>query len=45
MVNTALTLSQRTWTCGCGAVHDRDRNAAQNLLAAMHANHVIDVAG
>jgi putative transposase len=27
-------LSVRTWTCGCGAVHDRDLNAAKNILAA-----------
>ncbi|WP_222718724.1 zinc ribbon domain-containing protein [Actinokineospora xionganensis] len=32
-------LADRAWTCGgCGAVHDRDRNAATNLLAAMLAN-------
>jgi len=24
----------RTWTCGCGITHDRDVNAAKNLLAA-----------
>lgn len=24
----------RTWTCGCGATHDRDVNAARNVLAA-----------
>ncbi|MEU7823731.1 transposase [Catellatospora sp. NPDC049133] len=29
-----LPLSQRTWTCQCGTVHDRDVNAAKNLLAA-----------
>ncbi|MEU5893309.1 RNA-guided endonuclease TnpB family protein [Streptomyces sp. NPDC047461] len=30
-----LPLSARTWTCGnCGMVHDRDVNAANNLLAA-----------
>ena len=29
-----LPLQVRTWTCGCGTVHDRDVNAAQNLLAA-----------
>ncbi|MGC5019197.1 RNA-guided endonuclease InsQ/TnpB family protein [Micromonospora sp. DT47] len=26
-------LSVRSWTCGCGAVHDRDVNAARNVLA------------
>jgi len=30
-INDKLTLSMREWTCGCGARHDRDRNAAQNL--------------
>jgi putative transposase len=30
-----LSLSTRHWTCpGCGARHDRDHNAAQNILAA-----------
>src|SRR5690606_19173634 len=30
--NDALTLKDREWTClGCGTVHDRDYNAAQNL--------------
>ncbi|MER7008079.1 RNA-guided endonuclease TnpB family protein [Dactylosporangium sp. NPDC000555] len=36
-INSALTLSDRTWACACGAEHDRDHNAARNLLAAMHA--------
>jgi putative transposase len=28
----SLALAERTWTCdGCGATHDRDRNAATNL--------------
>ena len=30
-----MPLSVRTWTCGeCGAAHDRDVNAAQNLVRA-----------
>ncbi|MGW3612611.1 zinc ribbon domain-containing protein [Micromonospora sp. NPDC005163] len=30
-----MTLGVRVWTCpGCDAVHDRDVNAARNLLAA-----------
>ena len=30
-INSELKLSDRTWICDCGAVHDRDRNAACNL--------------
>ncbi|MEU2403394.1 RNA-guided endonuclease TnpB family protein [Streptomyces rubiginosohelvolus] len=29
-----MPLRIRTWTCDCGAVHDRDVNAARNILAA-----------
>jgi putative transposase len=29
-----MPLHVRAWTCACGAVHDRDVNAAQNVLAA-----------
>lgn len=37
VINAGLTLSDRTWICQCGAEHDRDHNAARNLLTAMHA--------
>jgi len=30
-VNEELALSDRTWACTCGAVHDRDLNAAINI--------------
>lgn len=30
-INSELTLADRKWTCGCGAVLDRDLNAACNL--------------
>ena len=33
----AMPLTIRTWTCGCGTTHDRDVNAAINLLAAGRA--------
>ncbi|WP_461090709.1 zinc ribbon domain-containing protein, partial [Streptomyces incanus] len=29
-----MPLHVRTWTCRCGITHDRDVNAAKNLLAA-----------
>ncbi len=32
-VHVGLTLADREWTCdGCGVVHDRDLNAAKNLM-------------
>lgn len=31
-INKELTLKDRVWTCSCGAVLDRDFNAANNIL-------------
>jgi putative transposase len=33
-------LAVRSWQCPCGAVHDRDVNAAQNILAAGQAERL-----
>jgi putative transposase len=33
-VQDRMPLSMREWTCRCGAVHDRDVNAARNIRAA-----------
>jgi putative transposase len=30
-INADLTLRERVWICTCGAIHDRDLNAAHNI--------------
>ena len=35
-LQATLPLSVRRWTCDCGATHDRDENAARNILAVGH---------
>ncbi|MEU0485296.1 transposase [Streptosporangium sp. NPDC006013] len=41
-VATSMPLDVRSWACPCGAVHDRDVNAAINILAAGQADRPND---
>ncbi|MGI5183370.1 RNA-guided endonuclease InsQ/TnpB family protein [Dactylosporangium sp. CA-152071] len=38
-INEKMTLNVRAWDCPCGAAHDRDVNAALNVLAAGQADN------
>jgi putative transposase len=38
VIGHAKPLHVREWTCGCGAVHDRDVHAARNILAVGRAD-------
>lgn len=40
VVDGPKPLAVRSWTCRCGAVHDRDVNASKNILAAGQAERL-----
>jgi putative transposase len=41
-ITEKMTLNVRTWDCPCGSYHDRDHNAAKNILAAGQADRLND---
>ncbi|WP_375155157.1 zinc ribbon domain-containing protein [Micromonospora sp. 4G55] len=41
-INDKMALNVRTWKCPCGSTHDRDANAAINVLAAGRAESLND---
>lgn len=41
-INEKMDLSVRSWVCPCGSTHDRDHNAAKNVLAAGRADNSND---
>jgi putative transposase len=41
-INDKMALTVRSWNCPCAAVHDRDVNAAKNVLAAGQADNSND---
>ncbi|MFF3445050.1 RNA-guided endonuclease InsQ/TnpB family protein [Streptosporangium sp. NPDC002721] len=45
MIAEKMPLDVRSWICACGATHDRDVNAAINILAAGRADRLNDCGG
>nr|WP_275410083.1 zinc ribbon domain-containing protein [Actinoplanes capillaceus] len=41
-INDKMALDVRKWDCSCGSHHDRDTNAAKNVLAAGRADNSTD---